>query len=119
MTKMVIVIRRGVIHHALRRAWRASRAWLITPLRERRGRWGKSIISPKIHHLALRRAWRASRAWSITPLRKRRGRWGKSIISPCEGLDGQAGRDQSRPYESAEIDGENPSSHPFYPPNRS
>jgi len=62
MTKTVIVIRRGVIHHALRRAWRAYRAWFITPLRERRGRW-----------------------------------W-KSFITPCEGLDGHAGRDQSRPY---------------------
>ncbi|GEM_PF-3429080 len=43
----------------------------------------------------------------------------KILHHACEELDGQAGRDQSRPYESAEVDDENPSSHPFYPPNRS
>jgi hypothetical protein len=34
------------------------------------------------------------------------------LITPCDGLDGHAARDQSRPYESTEVDDESPSSRP-------
>jgi hypothetical protein len=36
----------------------------------------------------------------------------KILHHACEELDGHTGRDQSRPYESTEVDDENPSSRP-------